>query len=125
MAKQSTSKLISVLEDGVNYQPNAILAAIAELKNRNVSAFDIDAAIDIANDKAKARALKSEIPMSSWESLVWLLFPILTISPLGIWKFNQYSQNGYDKRARQILEYAIIGFTSYLILILVGIALLR
>ena len=115
MAQHSNDKLLALLTDAPDYQENAISAAISELKTRNVSAFDIEEALDAAKEKAFALTQTRDISMGILEKAFWLCLPMLTFSPIGAWKFSQYSQSGYQRKARQILELGVMGLTIYMI----------
>ncbi len=125
MSQHSNSKLLDVLADAPNYQPKAISAALSELKSRNVSGFDIEDALDEARERSAALERTRNVSMSNWEKSFWLLLPMITLSPFGIYKSNKYAKAGYQRKGRQLLEFGIMGLTMYLIFFLTVIPLVR
>jgi hypothetical protein len=118
MAGHGTAQLLTILRQQQDYVPAAIEAALAELSKRNISAFDVNNAIDDHFMGIAARNAIADLPLRPNQMLIWLLFPFLALSPLGIRFFQNAVQNGERRRSIQFLELATIGFTGYMTLIL-------
>ena len=119
MAARSTDNLLAVLRARHEYLPEAIAAALVELKRRNVSGFDISNAMDDGDDVAKSVAQAAQLTLPTGMLLLWLLLPFLALTPIGARYYHIYSSGGYRRRTLQFLEVTTIGFTAYMILLLV------
>ncbi len=119
MAVRSTHHLLALLRERHDYLPEAISAALAELKRRNVSGFDISNAMDDGDDVAKSAALSAQVALPKRMLLLWLLLPFLALTPFGAHYYRAYVSGGYRRQSLQFLEVTTIGFTGYMILLLV------
>lgn len=119
MAARSTPHLLALLRERHDYRPEATSAALAELKRRNVSGFDISNAMDDGDDVAKSIAQTAQLALPKGMMILWLLLPFLAITPLGARYYHHYAAGGYRRRTLQFLEVTTIGFTAYSILLLV------
>ena len=117
MRGRSSAQLLAVLRARHEYVPGAVEAALAELRRREVSGFDVSDALDDGVEVAAADAQLERLPLSIGWKLFWLLLPFMAITPLGTMHFHRWADNGYRRRSVQFLEFATIGFVVYLILI--------
>ncbi len=118
MSGRSTRQLLALLRERDDYVPDAVAAAMAELKRRGVSAFDVSNAWDDGELEAEARLRLASIPLQKSWKIFWLLLPFLALTPLGAFYIRRYVDGGYRRRSIQFLEAVIIGFTGYLILLM-------
>jgi hypothetical protein len=119
MAHRTTPQLLEVLRGRHDYVPAAISAALAELKRREVSGFDVSNALDDGTTGAWVQTQLESLPLPLAWRVFWLIFPILAITPLGTMHFHRWADHGYRRRSIQFLEAATIGFTGYLIVLMV------
>jgi hypothetical protein len=114
MATRSDEKLLGVLREHHDYLPSAVEAALQELRKRNVSGFEMEAAIDQSewSDKHFEAGLRRE------EVLLWLLLAIFAITPLSTWRYKRYHNLGFKRKASQFLDTTLIGMTIYMSLFL-------
>jgi hypothetical protein len=117
MRGRNSAQLLAILRARHEYVPGAVEAALAELRRREVSGFDVSAALDEGSDIAAAATQLARQPLPNRWKLFWVLLPFLAITPLGTKHFHRWADLGYHRCSVQFLEFATIGFMVYLILI--------
>lgn len=125
MASKSREQLFTVLRDRSDYVPDAVAAAIEELQRRGVDAFAISSAEDEGIESAPAALSRSKVELSLIQKLLWVLLPILAITPLATKRIRQYSEGGFHLKSLQIMELSFIGFNFYVLTGMVVAAILR
>ncbi|HEX2900268.1 MAG TPA: hypothetical protein VHS96_11175 [Bacteroidia bacterium] len=125
MARRTKEQLLSVLREAHDYVPEALQAANAELERRGVNRFDIAAAEDMAEDNVHRTKLLASESMRWPEALLWLLLPVLSMTPWGTARFRKYANAGYRRKSLQLLELSFIGFSLYSLAFLIVVKLFR
>lgn len=120
MAGHSNEQLLAILRNRHVYVPEAVTAAIAELKRREVSGFDVSNALDEGNELASLAFQAAELRLSWQWMLFWILLPLLAITPFGAWHFKRYVNAGQRRRSIMFIEAATIGFMGYMVVLLVA-----
>ena len=112
MANQTDEELIAILTvKRKNYVPEAIEAATIEFNKRNLQKEKIVTLAEKADLVEKARIDKSNEPLNDLIKVGTFLFPILlTIILSGL-----YSSQGYDRKARQLVSWTLMGICFYII----------
>jgi hypothetical protein len=115
MAGRSKEQLLAVLRERYDYEPEAVMAAQAELKRRGVNGFDIAAAEDEAEGRAIAVQQLAETPLTQRERMLWLCLPFLALTPWGPLRLDRYGRQGQRRKVLQAMEYVLIGFSAYVL----------
>ena len=115
MKEQSEAELIDILTSFRNdYQPDAIIAAELELKNRNLSTDKIEQAKKEVVQKHEDIKTKANEPLEiSSKILVFLLpgIPSLIFSLI-------YKGEGHDRKFRETWRWTFYGIGFYILLVI-------
>jgi hypothetical protein len=122
MAKRSDSELLEIvtkLKD--DYQPEAIIAAELEIKNRNLSTEQLENAEIEIKEKEISLAEKENEPLGTGQKILFFIF-FWGVIPWGM--AGTFKANGYLKKykdAWKFMKYglfAFLGFNAIMFLII-------
>lgn len=122
MANRSDSELLEIVTKMKDdYQPEAVIAAETELKNRNLSPEQLDSATVEIKEKEILLTEKEDLPLSSGQKALFFLF-FWGVIPWGM--AGTFKANGYQRKYREAwksMKYGLItfiGFNGLLLLLL-------
>ncbi len=124
MAGRSTAQLLTLLRERHAYLPSAVAAAVQELQRREVSGFEVSNALDDGDAEALTQSQIADLPLPNGWIAFWLVLPFLAMTPIGTQHFHRWAAGGYRRSSVQYLEVVTIGFTAYMIMVMVMLALL-
>lgn len=110
MSKKSDAELIKIVYDLRNdYQPEAVIAAEFELKNRNIEQNRFEEAVKENQVKKQIEIEKASKPLDEhWKVLTFLFPGIIQMFIAGTFKAD-----GYDKKASELTKWTFYGFGFY------------
>lgn len=114
MARRTDAELLEIttrLRD--DYQPEAVQAAEAELKNRNLSAEHMEVAEMDVREKELSLAKKAEEALSSTQKVLFFIF-FWGIIPWGM--AGTFKAEGYTRKYREAwksMKYGLISFITF------------
>ena len=119
MQRATDAELLDIVTVSRNdYQPEAIEAAEAELKVRNLSATEIERAEKIVKAKAEAIEARKDLPLQTRWKVLAFLFPAF-----GHWFIGyKLKEEGYTTRGKELWRFTLLGLGFYVILIIIVIA---
>lgn len=112
MKKKSDGELLEIvtkLKD--DYQPEAVIAADIELKNRNLSSTQIEQAESEIEEKEKINIEKENEPLSVGQKILFLLF-FWGVVPWAM--AGTFKANGYTKKYKDAWKYMKIGIAVFI-----------
>jgi hypothetical protein len=121
MAGRSTAQLLALLRERHAYLPSAVAAAVQELHSREVSGFEVSNALDDGDAETLTLSQIAELPLPKGWIAFWLLLPFLAMTPIGTRHFHRWAASGYRRRSVQYLEVVTIGFTAYMIVVMLAL----
>ena len=114
MAKRSDSELLEIvtkLKD--DYQPEAIIAAELEIKNRNLSTEQLENAEIEIKEKEISLAEKENEPLGTGQKILFFIF-FWGVIPWGM--AGTFKANGYLKKykdAWKFMKYGLFAFLGF------------
>ena len=119
MSEKDEMELIRIItSERANYQPEAVFAAEAELKKRNISPSMYQGLVEKVEKLVETeKGIKTErqhLPLSTWMKVTAFIFPfpILFIIGLLLVPF------GYQARGKALTQWTFLGWLFYFILIM-------
>ncbi len=117
MSEKSDSELIEILKIQRNdYRQEAIEAAEAEFRKRNISEELIVEVKAKDEEKQAERTGMAEEPLDSFWKVVAFLFPGLLLFMF----VKKYEVEGYTRKSKELSRYTIYGFCFYGSLVLLA-----
>lgn len=115
MSQRSDSELLEILsKTRDDYLPEAIAAAEAELKKRNLSVDEIGSANQEIKKKHEVLKEKADEPLgSSWKILTFLLPGLVALLISGALKAG-----GYERKSTELEKWTFWGIAFYVIVAL-------
>lgn len=127
MAEHSNAKLIEITTKQRNdYQPEAILAAEEELKNRNLDEKDLIEANEEVLHQEKSAKEKSAEPLDSGLKVLFFLMPVTLLAIIfGAIIAGSYKNSGYDRKFKDTWKYMLRGIVFYASIFIVLMIILK
>ena len=123
MAKRTYAELHEIVGKlRVEYEPEALAAAEAEVARRNLAGEKIEPKENIFRTKKKTIADKANAPLQIYWKIITLLFPGLLILLIA----DDLKAEGYERRYKEVWRWFFYGAGFYiglLLLLVIGAAL--
>lgn len=114
MKENSDEELVKILTvRRADYQEDAIVAAQNELQSRNLSEEKKDSYRIVAEENLAREVKKAGEPLETHLKMLTVIFPMIITFILS----GFYKSNGYDKRAKEVVMWTIVGFAFYFVFI--------
>ena len=114
MKENSDEELIKILTvSRADYQEEAIVAAENELHSRNLSEEKKESYRIVAEENFVRDVKKANEPLETHLKVLTVIFPMIITFILS----GFYKSNGYDKRAKELVMWTIVGFVIYFVII--------
>jgi hypothetical protein len=110
MTKRSDADLIEIvttLRD--DYEPEAVVAAEAEIKTRNLSIEQIETAKAENDERNHLKSEKANEPLATGWKILNFIFPAIISLVLA----GTYKADGYDRKATEAWRWTFYGFGFY------------
>ena len=118
MQKRTDAQLIKILNGPPDdYQPTAIDAAKREFERRNLSEAEITTATEEIEQEQLVDESKANMPLGIFPKIIAFIFPgILLIMFAGT-----YKADGYDRKAKEMVKWTLLGVAFYVSLVVLMI----
>ena len=114
MKENSDEELIKILTvRRADYQEEAVVAAENELQSRNLSEEKKESYRIVAEENFVKDVKKANEPLETHLKVLTVIFPMIITFILS----GFYKSNGYDKRAKELVMWTIVGFAFYFVVI--------
>lgn len=120
MKENSDEELIKILTvRRQDYQEEAIIAAENELQSRNLSEEKKESHRIVAEENFVKDVKKANEPLGTPLKVLTVIFPMIITFILS----GFYKSNGYDRKAKDLVVWTIVGFAFYFfIVVLIGLS---
>ena len=113
MSKKTDAELLRILTiDTDKYQPEALATAEAEFQKRDLTIEQTKEAEKITKKAIALETAKADEPLDS--DIKWLVFLIPTKAFISS---GLYAAEGYDRKAKEIMQWCYYGFGFYISII--------
>ncbi len=120
MAKRTDEELIQVLTvDKDEYLPDALAAAKEEFEKRDLRVEKISVITKDIAQKKEIENKKANEPLDIVAKALTFLFPVIITLVLSLY----YRSSGYDRKARELVIWTLLGFCFYALIILISFLL--
>ena len=110
MSIRTDAELLKILNSPVgDYQPIALEAAKREFAKRNLSDNQVSTAKQEMDENQKIKDEKANVPL-------WIGWKILTAIFPGILQiifYGTFKADGYDRKAKELVQWTLFGFGFY------------
>ena len=114
MSKRSDAELIEITTKLKNdYQPEAVSAAIEELKSRDLKPEEIESAESEIQEKEEINKELAEIPLAT----VWKVLTFIKPGVIQLFIAIRMRGDGKERMADELKKYTLYGFGFYLSLV--------
>ena len=109
MSKKTDAELTRIVTiEKHKYQQDALDAAAAEIKSRNLNEAEIAKAYQINQEISDLKNRKAEEPLEDFAKLMVILRP-----PSALIKSTRYDSEGYILKAKEVIKFSYYGYAFY------------
>jgi hypothetical protein len=111
---KSINQLIKIVYiDKSEYSQDAIKVAKSELASRNISIDEQERIVSFLKSKKERLTSKSDRNLKTYFKVLCVIFPVF---PFSFVISSQLRVKGYNKMAREVVKYSLIGLFFYIFL---------